>query len=715
MSKPRTAGPASAEVMQKSAIQRGKPYPIGATADKNGINFAIFSAHATKVEVCLFDKKGEQEERRFVLPEYTDEIWHGYIPGIGSGQVYGYRVYGPYEPDAGHRFNPHKLLLDPYAKQLVGQLQWTDELFGYTLGSADADLSFDERDSAPFVPKAQVISDTFTWHEHKRKKTPWDETILYEMHVRGISMQHPGVPKDQRGTFSGLDKPILDHICSLGVTGIELLPIHSFITEQYLLDKGLSNYWGYNTLAFFAPHRGYSASGDINELKSMINRIHAAGLEIILDVVYNHTAEGSELGPTLSLRGIDNATFYRLSPENKRYYINNTGTGNTLDLNHPGVLRMVTDSMRYWATELHIDGFRFDLGTILARDEQGGFDERHSFHSACRQDPIINQLKLITEPWDIAEGGYQVGAFPPGWSEWNDRFRNNLRAFWRGDDAQLSQLVNHLSASGDLFNHRGRKPYASINFVTAHDGFTLRDLVSYEHKHNEANANGNQDGTDNNLSGNYGCEGPTDNPEIRALRLRQCCNILGTLLLAQGTPMLLAGDEIGHTQQGNNNAYCQDNDISWINWDLDEEQRTLLAFTERLITVRRRFAALHHSHFFTGECNTQLGVKDVTWLAPSAREMAEEDWQDNAARCVGMLIDGRALQPDPCEEVLLLILNAHTDAITFTLPDVTGGTGWFCLLDTHRPHHDTEPAYQIGHPFVVTQRSLLLFELQKHS
>ena len=688
------------------------------TWDGLGVNFALFSAHATKVELCLFDDDGKTELERIELPEYTDEVWHGYLPDAHAGQVYGYRVYGPYEPDVGHRFNPNKLLIDPYAKQLVGDLKWSEALFGYTIGSRDADLSFDKRDSAKFMPKCRVIDPAFTWGAYTHKPIPWNQTVIYEAHVRGISMRHPAVPEHLRGTCAGLmNADLLAHIRALGVTSIELLPMHGFVHDQHLLERGLKNYWGYNSIAFFAPHASYLASGHLNEFKEMVARLHAADLELILDVVYNHTAEGNELGPTLSMRGIDNATYYRLMPDNKRYYVNDSGTGNTLDLNHPCVLRMVTDSLRYWADQMGVDGFRFDLGTILARNAKDGFDERHGFHLACRQDPLLSKLKLIAEPWDCGIGGYQVGAFPPGWAEWNDRFRDNIRAFWRGDEGKLGELASRLTASGDLFNQRGRHPHASINFITAHDGFTLRDLVSYDNKHNDANGEENRDGTDNNLSWNHGQEGQTDDEEIRTLRLRQMRNMLATLLFSQGTPMLVAGDEMGRTQQGNNNTYCQDNELNWINWDLDEEGENLRDFTRRLIELRRTHPILRRGRFLVGEYNEELGVKDVTWLSPCGNEMSEEQWHDDNARCLGMLMDGRAqatgIRRKGSDATLLLILNAHHDVVNFVLPEVAQGTLWACLLDTNRPIQDHEDCYRFNHNFVVTSRSLLLFELQK--
>ncbi|MGA4636000.1 glycogen debranching protein GlgX [Pseudomonas solani] len=702
---------------QRSRITEGHPFPLGATWDGLGVNFALFSAHATKVELCLFDAKGERELERIELPEYTDEIWHGYLPDAHPGQIYGYRVHGPYEPDAGHRFNPNKLLVDPYARQLMGGLRWSESLFGYTIGHKDGDLSFDERDSAAFVPKSKVIDPAFTWPEHKSVRVPWDATVIYEAHLRGTSMRHPAVPKHLRGTCAGLmNAELLQHIRSLGITSIELLPIHGFVNDQHLLEKGMNNYWGYNSLAFFAPHAAYLASGHINEFKEMVAHLHDAGLELILDVVYNHTAEGNELGPTLCMRGIDNATYYRLMPDNRRHYINDSGTGNTLDLSHPCVLQMVTDSLRYWATEMHVDGFRFDLATILGRHPHG-FDERHGFLVACRQDPVLSKLKLIAEPWDCGPGGYQVGGFPPGWVEWNDRFRDTVRAFWRGDAGQIAGLASRLTASGDLFNQRGRRPYASVNFVTAHDGFTLRDVVSYDHKHNEANDEGNRDGSDNNYSWNHGVEGPTDDADIRELRLRQMRNMMATLLLSQGTPMLVAGDEFSRTQQGNNNVYCQDNELGWVDWELDDEGRSLLDFTRRLISLRRAYPILRRGRFLVGEYNEELGVKDVTWLSPCGNEMTEEQWQDGNARCLGMLLDGRAqptgIRKSGADATLLLLLNAHHDVVNFRLPEVAQGTAWTLLLDTNRPDERSLERFEFDTEFTLTNRSLLLFELQR--
>ncbi|HEY0285886.1 MAG TPA: glycogen debranching protein GlgX [Pseudomonas sp.] len=711
--------PAQAEAVEVTAtrIREGLPFPLGASWDGLGVNFALFSANATKVELCLFDATGEVELERIELPEYTDEIFHGYLPDAHPGLIYGYRVYGPYDPKNGHRFNHNKLLIDPYAKQLVGQLKWSEALFGYTIGHPDADLSFDERDSAPFVPKSRVIDPAYTWGRDQRVSVPWNKTIVYETHVRGFTMRHPSIPDELRGTFSGLMvDDVIQHIRSLGVSSVELLPIHAFVNDQHLLQKGMTNYWGYNTIAFFAPDPRYLAYGKIAEFKEMVAHMHHAGLEVILDVVYNHTAEGNELGPTLSMRGIDNASYYRLMPDDKRFYINDSGTGNTLDLSHPCVLQMVTDSLRYWATEMHVDGFRFDLATILGRYHDG-FDERHSFLVACRQDPVLRQVKLIAEPWDIGPGGYQVGHFPPGWMEWNDKFRDTVRAFWKGDEGQLADFAGRMTGSGEMFNHRGRSACSSVNFITAHDGFTLHDLVSYNDKHNEDNDENNQDGSNNNLSWNHGVEGPTDDPEINALRLRQMRNFFATLLLAQGTPMLVAGDEFARTQHGNNNAYCQDSEIGWVNWDLDEDGKSLLTFVKRLIKLRLAYPILRRGRFLVGDYNEELGVKDVTWLAPDGNEMSIKQWEDANGRCLGMLMDGRAqvtgIRRRGSEATLLLVVNSHYEGVNFTLPQVPEGINWTCLIDTHQPDVHGKEHFDFGKQYTVTPRSLLLFELQK--
>ena len=704
----------------KTRVSEGLPYPLGATWDGLGVNFALFSANATSVELCLFDNEGERELQRIELLEYTDEVWHGYLPEARPGTVYAYRVHGPYEPEAGHRFNPNKLLLDPYAKGLVGELIWNPAVYGYTVGAPGDDLTFDRRDSARFMPKCRVIDPAFTWGRDQPPRIPWERTIIYETHVRGFTKLHPAVPEPLRGTFAGMTvKQVVDYIRGLGVTSVELMPIHAFINDSRLLEGGLTNYWGYNSIGFFAPDVRYTATHAINEFKEMVAHLHDAGLEVILDVVYNHTAEGNELGATLSFRGIDNASYYRLIPEHRRYYINDTGTGNTLNLSHPRVLQMVTDSLRYWVSEMHVDGFRFDLATILGR-EHYGFDEGGGFLDSCRQDPILSGVKLIAEPWDVGPGGYQVGAFPPGWAEWNDRFRDTARAFWKGDQHTAPQMAARLCASGDLFNRRGRKPWASVNFVTAHDGFTLHDLVSHNDKHNDANGEDNRDGSSNNHSWNHGVEGETDDAAVIALRERQKRNMMAMLLFSQGTPMLLAGDEFGRTQKGNNNAYCQDNEISWVDWHHDAAGRSLTRFVDRLAALRRRYAVLRQSRFLTGRWNEELGLKDATWLTPAGTEMAEQNWHDGNARSFGLLLDGRAqasgIRRRGAEATLLIVANAHHDVVVFTLPKVKGGRDWERLVDTNLPDEDADeadrPRFRFGHAYQVTGRSLLLFLLR---
>jgi isoamylase len=707
---------AIAAMVGKHRVREGRPFPLGATWDGLGVNFALFSAHATKVELCLFDLEGRQEIERVELPEYTDEVWHGYLPDARPGQVYGYRVHGPYSPAEGQRFNPNKLLLDPYGKQIVGDLRWNDALFGYTIGSPDGDLSFDERDSAPFMPKCRVIDPAFTWGEERRPQTRWERTIIYEAHVRGYTMRHPAVPLGFRGTFAGLmQHEIVEHIRELGITALELMPVHAFLDDSYLVEKGKRNYWGYNTIGFFAPQPRYLSSPFVNEFKEMVSQFHQAGIEIILDVVYNHTAEGNELGPTLSFKGIDNLSYYRLAPD-RRYYINDTGTGNTVNLSHQRVLQLVADSLRYWAQEMRVDGFRFDLATILGR-EPAGFDEGGGFLDACRQDPILSQVKLIAEPWDCGPGGYQVGHFSPGWAEWNDRFRDTVRSFWKGDEGKLADLGTRLSASPDMFNKRGRKPWASVNFITAHDGFTLRDLVSYNDKHNEANGEDNRDGHSNNLSWNHGAEGPTDDQAINSLRFRQMRNMLATLLLSRGTPMVLAGDEIARTQGGNNNAYAQDNEISWIDWeDIDADAWNLFEFTKKLIDIRQRQPLFHRGRFLTGAYNEEIGVKDVTWLDPTAKEMTTEQWTDPNAKSFGMLLDGRAqpsgIRRKGLDRTLLLMVNAYHEDVRFTLPNVPGGGRWRLLIGTDEALQARSDKSKPGAQLDVTGRSLMLWELQ---
>jgi glycogen operon protein len=697
-------------------ITEGRPVPLGATWDGLGVNFALFSAHATRVELCLFDNDGRNEER-IDLPEYTDEVWHGYLPECRPGTVYAYRVHGPYEPENGHRFNPNKLLIDPYAKSMIGQVDWAPELFGYTIGDKDADLSFDPRDSAPFMPKCRVIDPAFTWGRDHPPLVPWEQTILYETHVRGYTMRHPAVPEPLRGTYAGLaTRPVIDYIKSLGVTSVELLPIHSFLNDDYLLQKNMVNYWGYNTIGFFSPVRRYASNPDFAfaEFKEMVARFHDAGLEVILDVVYNHTAEGNERGATLSFKGIDNASYYRLLPDQERYYINDTGTGNTLNLSHPRVLQMVTDSLRYWVQEMHVDGFRFDLGTILAR-EPHGFDQGSGFLRACRQDPVLTNVKMIAEPWDCGPGGYQVGGFPPGWAEWNDTFRDTVRDFWRGE-SDAGRLAPKLCASAAQFDRHGRRPWASVNFLTAHDGFTLNDIVSYNDKHNEANGEENKDGHSDNRSWNCGVEGPTDDAEINTLRERQIRNLMGTLLLSQGTPMILAGDEFGRTQNGNNNAYCQDNEISWLNWDLHDRGEGLIRFVRRLTDMRRRYPILRRMLFMNGQFDEELGVRDVTWINASGREINQDEWDDPTMRCFGMLMDGRArasgVRRRGTETTLLAIFNAHYDVVTFHMPPCAGGDTWSLRIDTNRPDEDYTDQCREGDAYMVTGRSLLLLQLE---
>jgi isoamylase len=698
-------------------LKEGSPHPRGATWNGEGTNFMLFSANATKVEVSIFDPKGENEIERIALPEYTDQVWHGYLSDIGPGTPYGFRVHGPYEPAAGHRFNPNKLLLDPYAFAHMGRLTWNPALFGYQMESGD-DTTFDERDSAPFMPKCTVVDQNFDWTGRRgRHQIPWDITIIYEMHVRGYTKMHPAVADQLRGTYAGLgSKEVLTYIKSLGISSVELLPIHTFVDESHLIEKKLANYWGYNTIGFFAPDPRYAASpiDVLREFKEMVAQIHEAGLEVILDVVYNHTAEGNEHGPTLSFKGIDNESYYRLLPDNKRYYINDTGTGNTLNLSHPRVIQMVTDSLRYWVDEMNVDGFRFDLGTILAR-EPNGFDNQSGFLKAVSQDPVLGRVKLIAEPWDCGPGGYQVGGFPPGWAEWNDKYRDTVRDFWRGE-APASALTPRLCASGDLFNHQGRRPWACINLVTAHDGFTLNDLVTYNDKHNEANGENNSDGASNNRSWNCGVEGPTDDPDITALRERQIRNLLSTLLLSQGTPMLVAGDEFGRTQQGNNNAYSQDNEISWLNWDYGERGEALIRFAQKLARLRLRYPILRRNLFLTGQYNEELEIKDITWINANGSEMEESHWADQTMLCFGMLLDGRAqttgIRQRGKEATLLLVINGSNELVQFTMPGVAGGVTWSLLVDTNVPDNEDAPEFKTEETYAVTPRSVLLFGLK---
>jgi glycogen operon protein len=670
----------------KSVVWPGEPYPLGATWDGEGINFALFSENAEKVELCLFDPTGKREVERIEIREHTNQIWHCYLPYGRLGQLYGYRVYGPYVPANGHRFNPNKLLLDPYAKATVGPLDWSYPHFGYRLGTEEEDLAYDERDNAAGMPKCRVVDTAFTWGDDRPPRIPWHETIIYETHVKGFTKRHPGIPQALRGTYAGLaSAPAIDHLKRLGVTAVELMPVHLFVDDKHLVDRGLRNYWGYNSIGFFAPDMRYAATGSINEFKTMVKRLHSAGLEVILDVVYNHTAEGNHLGPTLSFRGIDNAAYYRLVSDNRRYYMDFTGTGNTLNMMHPRVLQLIMDSLRYWILEMHVDGFRFDLASALAR-ELYEVDQLSSFFTIILQDPVISQAKLIAEPWDVGEGGYQVGNFPVGWTEWNGKYRDAVRAYWNGEGGRVGELAYRLTGSSDLYERGGRKPHASINFVTAHDGFTLRDLVSYGEKHNEANGEGNRDGESHNLSRNYGIEGPTQDLGVRRLRTRQRRNFMATLLLSQGVPMILSGDEMGRTQNGNNNAYCQDNEISWLDWNLSSPDRNFFSFVRRMIRLRKEHPAFRRRRFFQGR--ELRGVKDITWLTPAGCEMTDEEWGSSLVRPLGLQMSGLLEgeydsqgRPEEDDDFLLLF-NASAEEMTFQLPSVPEEARWEMVMDT---------------------------------
>ena len=674
-------------------IWPGSPYPLGATWDGEGVNFALFSENATAVELCLFERPDDpQETHRIRIEECTDFVWHIYLPEIRPGQLYGYRVHGLYEPEAGLRFNPAKVLIDPYAKAIAGNIDWSDALFGYRIGDPKADLSLDDRDNAGSIPKCVVVDQAFTWGGDQLLRTPWDRTVIYEVHVHGFTARHPDVPKNLRGTYAGLATPeVIEHLQQVGVTAVELLPVHHFIRDKHLVDRGLTNYWGYNSIGFFAPDIRYAASPDrahhVWEFKTMVKALHNAGIEVILDVVYNHTGEGNHLGPTLSFRGIDNASYYRLVPDHPRYYQDYTGCGNTLNVRHPRVLQLIMDSLRYWVLEMHVDGFRFDLASTLAR-ELHDVDRLSAFFDIIHQDPVLSQVKLIAEPWDLGEGGYQVGNFPAGWAEWNGKYRDTIRRYWKGDGGQAAELAYRLSGSSDLYEGGGRRPHASINFVTAHDGFTLHDLVSYNQKHNEANGEDNRDGTDDNLSWNCGVEGPTTKPSIVALRERQKRNMLATLLLSQGVPMLCGGDEMGRTQRGNNNAYCQDNEISWVDWTLSKPQQALLAFTRGLIALRQKHPVFRRRRFFQGRRIRGAEVKDLYWLRPDGKEMTDEDWTQGYVRCLGVRLAGDAMDEKDSkgrpllDETFLMLLNAHHEPRPFTLPAHKRGVRWQPVFDT---------------------------------
>jgi glycogen operon protein len=699
----------------------GEPYPLGATWTGVGVNFALFSAHATKVELCLFDSvESTKESTRIALPEQTDMVWHGFFPDIRPNQLFGYRVHGPYDPAHGHRFNPNKVVMDPYAKSVARMIRWADEMFGYHVGNPDADLSFDDRDSAPYAPLAAVVDPAFTWGDDRAPRTPWHRTVIYEMHVRGFSKRHPDIPEPVRGTYEALTtEAAINHLKHLGVTAVELMPVHHNARDRHLEEKGLTNYWGYNSYGYFAPERRFAASrtpaGSVREFKRMVRALHAAGLEVILDVVYNHTAEGNHLGPTLSLKGVDNASYYRLVHDDPRYYMDFTGCGNTLNMQSPQVLQLIMDSLRYWVIEMHVDGFRFDLASALAR-ELFDVDRLASFFDIIHQDPVLSQVKLIAEPWDLGQGGYQVGNFPVLWTEWNGKYRDTVRRFWRGDGGTVSELATRLSGSNDLYAHSGRKPYASINFVTAHDGFTLNDLVSYNDKHNEANLENNQDGENNNLSANYGVEGPTDDPAIAELRRRQMRNFMATLLLSQGVPMISHGDELARTQQGNNNAYCQDNELSWIDWTPSHEKDALCQFVAQLVHLRLSQPVLRRRRYFQGRSIRGGGVKDVAWLAPDGREMTDDAWNADFVRSIGMLLSGNAIEEVDergeriTGDTLLVLLNAHTDKVPFTMPPLDDSQQWQRLLDTVE-ERAAERLYKPSTRYPLQGRSVAVFRL----
>ena len=700
-------------------VLTGKPYPQGATWDGSGVNFALYSEAATAVELCLFSSKDDRNPEVVRLTEKTNFVWHGYLPGIQAGQLYGYRVHGPYEPDKGLRFNPAKLLIDPYATAICGEVNWKAPIFPYRMGSPEGDAEADPRDSAWGMPKCIVGHPHFHWDGDRPLRIPLSDSVIYEVHVKGFSYRKPDVPAELRGTYAGLASPAsIRYLKSLGVTAVELMPIHDFLDDKHLVDLGLRNYWGYNTTNFFSPSAKYSASGDsgsqVAEFKSMVKALHHEGLEVILDVVYNHTSEGSRLGPMLSFRGIDNLTYYRVTRSNPRYYMDYTGTGNTLNVRHPQVLRLIMDSLRYWATEMHVDGFRFDLAAALAR-ELHDVDRLSAFFDVIYQDPILSQLKLIAEPWDVGEGGYQVGKFPVLWAEWNGKYRDTVRRYWKGDPGQLSDLAYRLMGSSDLYQRDGRRPSASINFVTAHDGFTLNDLVSYNEKHNEANGEGNRDGSNDNHSWNMGVEGPADDPKIIEMRERQKRNFLATLFLSQGVPMLLGGDEISRTQNGNNNAYCQDNETTWFDWHRSEKTQALLEFTEQLIRFRLEHPNFHRRKFFKDSSIIRAEDPDVLCLRPDGKQMSDEEWEQGWQRCIGVFLNGRKLgdispsaQPVKDDDFLIL-LNCHHEPVDFFLPELESDRDWEMVFNTKNPSFEKIPIpISAGQSIPLIERSMAL-------
>jgi glycogen operon protein len=691
-------------MVNRFRVSHGSSFPLGARWDGSGVNFALFSANATKVELCLFDNNGKRELERVTLPEYTDEVWHGYLPDVRPGQLYGYRVHGPYAPEAGHRFNPNKLLLDPYALELRGEIKWHNAAFGYRVGSSRADLSFDKRDSAPVLPKCVVVDPAVTWGADLRPQVPWAHTIIYEAHVRGMTALRDDIPAQLRGTFGGLADPrVIDHFVKLGITSVELMPSQAFFDDRHLIERGLKNYWGYNTIGFFAPAPRYISPGSgIHEFKLLVRRLHEAGIEVILDVVYNHTAEGNQMGPTLSFKGIDNASYYVLG-DDPRYYFDTTGCGNNVNLRHPRVLQMVMDSLRYWVEDCHVDGFRFDLASTLGRD-RAAFDRHAVFFEAIRQDPVLQKVKLIAEPWDTGPDGYQLGNFPPGWAEWNDNFRDTVRAFWKGDDGIAPDLASNLLGSADRFDKRGRRPWASVNFITAHDGFTLSDVVSFNDKHNEANGEQNRDGHSHNLSWNCGVEGATDDAAVLDLRDRMRRALAATMLLSQGTPMILMGDEVGRSQNGNNNSYCQDNEMNWLPWSgIDDRDQDFFAFLSGVIRIRRSRPLLRQWNFLHAEPVGETGLVDIKWLRPDSEFMQPGDWQAPGTRAFAMHLAGG-------EGELLALFNTHHETVAFSLSE-TQRLQWRILIDTAAAMAD-EYAERIVEQDVynVEARSLVLLE-----
>lgn len=698
----------------------GKSFPLGATWDGKGVNFTLYSENATGVDLCLFNTpQDEVEFERIPITEYSELIWHIYIPGLKPGQLYGYRVHGPYEPENGHRFNANKLLIDPYAKAISGTINWDDSLFGYEIGSPDEDMSFSETDNAAYVPKSVVIDHNFDWEDDKAPCIEYYNSVIYEAHVKGFTKMHPDIPENIRGTYAGIAHPVtINYLKDLGITAIELMPVHHFLNDRHLVNEGLTNYWGYNTIGFFAPDPRYSSSGvlgeQVIEFKNMVKELHKAGIEVILDVVYNHTGEGSQMGPTLSFRGIDNASYYRLT-DDKRFYMDYTGTGNTLNANLPNVLRLMMDSLRYWILEMHVDGFRFDLAATLAR-ELHEVNRLSAFFDIIHQDPTISQVKLIAEPWDIGEGGYQVGKFPPGWGEWNGKYRDSIRDFWSGAESTLAEFGDRITGSSDLYKLY-RRPTASVNFITAHDGFTLNDLVSYNEKHNEANGEDNNDGESHNRSWNCGVEGPTDDAAINELRERQKRNFLTTLFLSQGVPMLVAGDEMSRTQQGNNNSYCQDNEISWINWATVD--RELMAFTRKIIGLRKNHAAFSRKNWFKGEPDQKSGVADIAWFLPDGTEMTEDHWNHDFAKSIAVFLNGLGLHSVNAEgnkvidDSFYIIFNAHDEALNYNLPKKQYAKDWELLIDTSKKQtDDVKKTFKAQSAIKVEGRSVVLLQHQ---